>query len=306
MSLLRFIYFVSCFFIISGDEVIVTLLKIITFTCWRYRNRERQQERAVLQQGINAPGSISSSSESLPPALEVKGKLYRPSSGDEDVHSFILPPNTAGMAQLKRKHIIPPSVPLQQQTSSPSFSLAPSLPVQSLLPPQHSAATNRPLQPAQSTAILSQTFLSAQHAAPTLHRLLPAQSTVPLAQPPLPSHSTVLITTPPLPQVPTLPLHSTSSSSSLVQVSQSVDVSYTTQWSRKKKLKEEQKQGRKKRKYVRKSSSTICHKCEQERDPATHHQYFGNWYCQATAQIPFEEWKKAPEERGYGKKYAAD
>lgn len=223
-----------------------------TVSSW-YRNRERQQERAVLQQGINAPGGKSTSSESLPPALEVKGNLYRPFSREEDIHTFILPPNTAGMAQVKKRHIVPPSTLPQQQTSSPSFFLAPSLPVQSLLPVQHSAATIRSLQPAQSTVVFSQILLPAQHTA----------------------HST--------------------------QVSQSVDVPYTTQWNRRKKTKEEE-EGRKKRKYERKSRSTICHQCEQERDPATHQQYFGNWYCQATAQISFAEWKKAKEEQGYGRK----
>ena len=36
------------------------------------------------------------------------------------------------------------------------------------------------------------------------------------------------------------------------------------------------------RKYQRSSKPIVCGKCKQTRDPATHRQFFGNWYCQAT------------------------
>jgi hypothetical protein len=36
------------------------------------------------------------------------------------------------------------------------------------------------------------------------------------------------------------------------------------------------------RKYQRSSKPVTRGKCKQSRDPATHRQYFGNWYWQAT------------------------
>ncbi|CAL8380784.1 unnamed protein product [Boreogadus saida] len=45
--------------------------------------------------------------------------------------------------------------------------------------------------------------------------------------------------------------------------------------------------------------------CQRERDPATHNQYFGNWYCHATATMTLAEWRAALEAQGYGRKKGA-
>jgi len=56
------------------------------------------------------------------------------------------------------------------------------------------------------------------------------------------------------------------------------------------------------RKYARSTKPIVCGKCGEPRDAELHKQYFGNWYCQSTASISYEEWKKQLEEKGYGKK----
>lgn len=78
-------------------------------------------------------------------------------------------------------------------------------------------------------------------------------------------------------------------------------VPYTTEYYRKKKQEREQ-MGLKSRKYVRKTEVILCKKCNKERKPPSHLQYFGNWYCEETATEPFTEWRAALQTRGYGKK----
>ncbi|KAK7922385.1 hypothetical protein WMY93_009287 [Mugilogobius chulae] len=78
-------------------------------------------------------------------------------------------------------------------------------------------------------------------------------------------------------------------------------VPYTTQLYQQKKQKEEES-GKRKRSYTRKSDTILCKYCEKDRNPATHHQYFGNWYCEATATQSLAEWRKDMEGRGYGRK----
>ncbi|KAM3625635.1 uncharacterized protein V6R79_015155 [Siganus canaliculatus] len=80
------------------------------------------------------------------------------------------------------------------------------------------------------------------------------------------------------------------------------DLPYTTQLYHKRKQQEEEQTGQRKRLYMRKTSTISCMQCRMVRDPANHQQYFGNWYCQATATVSLAEWRAALEARGYGKK----
>lgn len=82
---------------------------------------------------------------------------------------------------------------------------------------------------------------------------------------------------------------------------QTPDVPYTTQQYRKRKLQREQA-GHPTRKYVKTTTMIVCKQCNQERKPSSHKQYFGNWYCEATATQSFEEWRAALVAHGYGKK----
>ncbi|KAL1259000.1 hypothetical protein QQF64_009577 [Cirrhinus molitorella] len=78
-------------------------------------------------------------------------------------------------------------------------------------------------------------------------------------------------------------------------------VPYSTEYYRKKKQEREQI-GLKSRKYVRKNKVILRKKCNKERKPPSHLQYFGNWYCEEAATESFTEWRAALEMRGYGKK----
>ena len=46
------------------------------------------------------------------------------------------------------------------------------------------------------------------------------------------------------------------------------------------------------RKYQRSENPITCGKCKKPRDPATHKQYFGNWYCSHTDQQSYENWRE--------------
>ena len=76
---------------------------------------------------------------------------------------------------------------------------------------------------------------------------------------------------------------------------------YTTQLYRKKKEAREHA-GTFTRKYVRKTGVILCRKCQQERKPPSHLQYFGNWYCEVSETQSYSEWRAVLEQRGYGKK----
>ncbi|KAH3848161.1 hypothetical protein DPMN_090518 [Dreissena polymorpha] len=80
-----------------------------------------------------------------------------------------------------------------------------------------------------------------------------------------------------------------------------MDVPYTTQQYRKRKIKQQQL-GVHTRKYTKKSDKIMCKKCVQERTSAIHRQYFGNWYCSTTATTSFEAWKELLMDRGYGRR----
>ena len=46
------------------------------------------------------------------------------------------------------------------------------------------------------------------------------------------------------------------------------------------------------RKYQHSEKPITCGKCKQPRDPGTHKQYFGNWYCSQTDQLTYENWRE--------------
>lgn len=59
------------------------------------------------------------------------------------------------------------------------------------------------------------------------------------------------------------------------------------------------KEGQNVRRYKKRKEVTTCSKCKKDRLPETHHQHFGNWYCQETATETFEEWKARMVEKKY-------
>ncbi len=97
-----------------------------------------------------------------------------------------------------------------------------------------------------------------------------------------------------------LPLPSAMPPSAQTQTS-SQDVPYSTQQYRKRKQEREQT-GTVTRKYVRKTDVILCRKCNKERKPPSHLQYFGNWYCKESETQSYGEWRAVLEERGYRKK----
>lgn len=60
--------------------------------------------------------------------------------------------------------------------------------------------------------------------------------------------------------------------------------------------------GETRRRYTKHTNIVRCKLCGCERDPKTHKQYFGNWYCPVKATVPFEEWRAQLVSKGYGKK----
>ncbi|CAL8406945.1 unnamed protein product [Arctogadus glacialis] len=222
-----------------------------TLSSW-YCKRERGQEKRILEQGICPPQTTTVSPESLPPAVQRKGKPCMPQSIVAS-HVFLLPPNTAGTAKLQGRKI--------RRVNPPS----------DLLRPPFLAALEPQIQP------------------PT--PVFPTPPFIPPLQPqPLCSV--------PQPHLPALQ----PAGASVVHVPY---LPYTTTHYRKKKREEEEKTGFKKRKYTRSSATILCRQCQRERDPATHNQYYGNWYCHATATMTLAEWRAALEAQGYGRKKGA-
>ncbi|XP_047187902.1 uncharacterized protein LOC118310714 isoform X2 [Scophthalmus maximus] len=76
---------------------------------------------------------------------------------------------------------------------------------------------------------------------------------------------------------------------------------YTTQRYRKRKL-ESERTGAFKRKYQKKTDVILCKKCQKERKPPSHLQYFGNWYCEDSETQTYVDWRAVLEKRGYRKK----
>lgn len=125
---------------------------------------------------------------------------------------------------------------------------------------------------------------------------LPVISTVPLPihhptpQTPMLPHYPVFMV-PPVQQLnPQVPIPSSSS-----------DQSRSSYYYNKRKQ-EKELSGVRSRKYTRSQNPIVCGKCGQTRDPALHRQYFGNWYCQTTDKVNYEQWKENFKSKGYGKK----
>jgi hypothetical protein len=57
--------------------------------------------------------------------------------------------------------------------------------------------------------------------------------------------------------------------------------------------------GEKVKKYTPRTGPIKCGKCGGPRTAPPHTQYFGNWFCEATAQQSLEEWKQQMIARGY-------
>ncbi|XP_057184274.1 ras-associated and pleckstrin homology domains-containing protein 1-like [Triplophysa rosa] len=70
---------------------------------------------------------------------------------------------------------------------------------------------------------------------------------------------------------------------------------------RKRKQKREEDTGTVTRQYVRKTDVILCKKCNNERKPPSHLQYFGNWYCRESETQSYDEWRAVLEKRGYRK-----
>ncbi|XP_041859650.1 uncharacterized protein LOC121651452 [Melanotaenia boesemani] len=207
-----------------------------TVSQW-YCRRCKAQERDILKQGIPAQQAPMAAPAKLPAALQkgqtvAFGTLAQP-------HLFVLPPNTAGQAQLKERpqHQAPPQqfVFIQRAPPAPLPVMVPRLPAM----PKPSNIANTPI------------YISIPPSSPT-------QST---------------------PQA----------------------VPYTTQQYRRRKMEAEQA-GISKRKYSKKTDIIVCSKCQKDRKPQTHRQYFGNWYCEETETQSYEEWRALLEKREYGKR----
>lgn len=84
-------------------------------------------------------------------------------------------------------------------------------------------------------------------------------------------------------------------------ISEAQEVPRSTYYHLKRKQ-EQELAGSKTRKYVRSSKPIVCGKCGKPRDPDVHKQYFGNWYCQETESVSYEQWKERHKNKGYGKK----
>ncbi|KAK1888653.1 Halotolerance protein 9 [Dissostichus eleginoides] len=102
-----------------------------------------------------------------------------------------------------------------------------------------------------------------------------------------------------------MPLPSAMPSATQALTSGQSNVPYTTQQYRKRKEEREQS-GSGKRKYVKKTDTIICKKCNKDRKPPAHLQYFGNWYCQQPETQSYEDWRAVLEQRGYGEKKRGD
>ncbi|KAI9545072.1 hypothetical protein NQZ68_039591 [Dissostichus eleginoides] len=59
-------------------------------------------------------------------------------------------------------------------------------------------------------------------------------------------------------------------------------------------------------KEKRRGSNLDQAKCNKDRKPPAHLQYFGNWYCQESETQSYEEWRAVLEQRGYGGKKRGD
>lgn len=93
------------------------------FILFRFNRRGKKQDRHILEQGAAPPKPPVTASSSLPPPLQKPANL--PTKNKGDTHQFILPPNTAGTAKLRKRRVqtTPPAVPtpppMQESVTSP-------------------------------------------------------------------------------------------------------------------------------------------------------------------------------------------
>ena len=75
----------------------------------------------------------------------------------------------------------------------------------------------------------------------------------------------------------------------------------STRWYQKKK-REREEAGIYCKKYQRVKETMMCRRCGKERSSDSHHQYYGNWYCQETVGMPYGQWLMQFADKGYGRK----
>lgn len=81
-------------------------------------------------------------------------------------------------------------------------------------------------------------------------------------------------------------------------------VPYTIQQYRKRKKERTRSGTFTKIKYMKNTDVVLCKKCQKERMPPSHLQYFGNWYCEQSETQSHDEWRAKLEKQGYGGKRA--
>ncbi|XP_076854766.1 uncharacterized protein LOC143509853 [Brachyhypopomus gauderio] len=288
--------------VMQGTTIQLPEVNATTLSEW-YCRRTRSQESDVLHQGIMPPEAPVSGPTTQRSTPQKDSLASHPST--DSPHVFVLPPDTAGTAKLKRRLTFTSgpasSAPPQQNLPAPPQCVSYSMPtdpgfclvyvVPGPGPDSHSQvvaqgvthimpATASHIMPATASHIMPAT---ASHSQGVAH-IMPATA----------SHSQGVAHIMPA---------TAGSSQGALAVTQMSDVPYTTQQYRKRKLKNEMA-GIKTRKYVRHTSAIICRRCQKERKPPTHQQYFGNWYCEETDTMSLEDWKAMLVARGYGKKKA--
>ncbi|CAJ1069328.1 brefeldin A-inhibited guanine nucleotide-exchange protein 3-like [Xyrichtys novacula] len=273
--------------VMEGTTIQLPVVNSATIASW-YCKRERRQDMQVLEQRISAPNPATVSPESLPPAVERKGNASPTSRLYLQLRSH------HSRLQHKLCSLHPILLCLQPDLSC----LLPDL---LCLQPDLFACTQTSPACTQTSSACSPTSPACTPTSSACSRppLPAARPLLPAPRPPLPAARPFLPAPRPLlpaahPSLPT--------PQPMVSVRPAGALPYTTQLYHKRKHQEEEKTGKTKRSYTRKTSTITCKQCQKERDPATHQQYFGNWYCQATATMTLAEWRATLEARGYGKK----
>ncbi|XP_076876832.1 uncharacterized protein LOC143526077 [Brachyhypopomus gauderio] len=302
--------------VMQGTTIQLPEVNATTLSEW-YCRRTRSQESDVLHQGIMPPEAPVSGPTTQRSTPQKDSLASHPST--DSPHVFVLPPDTAGTAKLKRRLTFTSgpasSAPPQQNLPAPPQCVSYSMPtdpgfclvyvVPGPGPDSHSQvvaqgvthimpATASHIMPATASHIMPATASHSQGVAHIMPATASHSQGVAHIMPATASHSQGVAHIMPA---------TAGSSQGALAVTQMSDVPYTTQQYRKRKLKNEMA-GIKTRKYVRHTSAIICRRCQKERKPPTHQQYFGNWYCEETDTMSLEDWKAMLVARGYGKKKA--
>ncbi|XP_062605931.1 uncharacterized protein LOC134267733 [Saccostrea cucullata] len=234
-----------------------------TLTQW-FNRRGKKQDRHILEQGAAPPKPPVTAATSLPPPLQKPANL--PTKNKGEAHDFIMPPNTAGTAKLKRRVKTKLPVPVNPSQQEMLGSTLEQSPVQ------------RPFQP---FVIIPPTFSPVVQQQPPVLLQLQGQVSLPSQQYSSPFlHASLLSATSPQPNPP-------------------VPTSYSSHRYHKRKQQEEEA-GVKRRKYHR-TASVLCHKCNKERHSSDHTQYYGNVYCHNTETQSLDTWRESLKKK-YGKK----